>query len=168
MFRRRFETLNAKPVSFATAMSIRSPKPEDGNEPEPNVGPVPERPTSVRSSNAEYWRSEMSSEQRVCELVKQAVKEALEEQIPLPTKYLTKNQLAEILQITPRTVENLMRAGRLPFLTVGRQVRFRLEQVDAELERMQHARLGPVGLLRRKTASTEVLNRTPARNSKTE
>jgi excisionase family DNA binding protein len=46
---------------------------------------------------------------------------------------LTARQLAEVLQVTPRTVYSLARQGRIPHLRVGRSLRFRLEQVEEAL-----------------------------------
>jgi excisionase family DNA binding protein len=46
---------------------------------------------------------------------------------------LTKRQLAPKLQIAPRTLDLWMRKGRIPFLKVGRTVRFRLGDVLEKL-----------------------------------
>ena len=38
--------------------------------------------------------------------------------------YITKVQLAKQLAVTPRTVENWMAAGEIPFIKIGHTVRF--------------------------------------------
>jgi len=47
---------------------------------------------------------------------------------------LTKRQLAPKLQIAPRTLDLWMRKGRIPFLKVGKTVRFRLADVLEKLD----------------------------------
>jgi excisionase family DNA binding protein len=46
---------------------------------------------------------------------------------------LTKKLLAPKLQIAPRTLDDWMRKGRIPFLKVGKTVRFRLPDVLEKL-----------------------------------
>jgi excisionase family DNA binding protein len=46
---------------------------------------------------------------------------------------LTKKGLAPKLQISPRTLDDWMRKGRIPFIKVGRTVRFRLTDVIEKL-----------------------------------
>ena len=52
-----------------------------------------------------------------------------------PDRYLRKEEVAHILSVTPRTVDNLMARGILPFIKMGaRMVRFRLADINAQLE----------------------------------
>ncbi len=54
----------------------------------------------------------------------------------LQTDLLTKQQIAECLQVGERTITNLMRQKLIPYVAVGpRVVRFRRLQVIAALER---------------------------------
>ena len=53
----------------------------------------------------------------------------------LPTTYLTKQDVARLLQVSVRTVENFMSRGLLPFFRIGRTVRFRLKDIEAHLIR---------------------------------
>jgi excisionase family DNA binding protein len=39
-----------------------------------------------------------------------------------PPEYLTKAELAERLQLTPQTIENLVNQGRLPYLRLTRRI----------------------------------------------
>ena len=50
---------------------------------------------------------------------------------------LTKIDLAERLRVKPRTVDNWMAAGRLPFLKVGKTVRFSWPAVKKSLRRFE-------------------------------
>ena len=50
---------------------------------------------------------------------------------------LTKIDLAERLRVKPRTVDNWMAAGRLPFLKVGKTVRFFWPTVKESLLRFE-------------------------------
>ena len=50
---------------------------------------------------------------------------------------LTKTDLAERLRVKPRTVDNWMAAGRLPFLKVGKTVRFSWPAVKKSLLRFE-------------------------------
>jgi excisionase family DNA binding protein len=47
--------------------------------------------------------------------------------------YLNKKQVAQRLNVSARTVDNLMRNGVLPYRKLGRLVRFELADVDAHL-----------------------------------
>ncbi len=51
----------------------------------------------------------------------------------LRDKYLTKQQVAELLHVSPRSIDNYMRRGLLVFLKLGRTVRFRLEDIEKQL-----------------------------------
>ena len=47
---------------------------------------------------------------------------------------LTKAQVALYVQCTPRCIDNWMRRGYLPYLKIGRAVRFRITDLEAYLE----------------------------------
>jgi excisionase family DNA binding protein len=47
---------------------------------------------------------------------------------------LRKEQIADWLQVTTRTIDDYMRKGLLPFYKIGRTVRFKLADVDAHLK----------------------------------
>jgi excisionase family DNA binding protein len=49
------------------------------------------------------------------------------------TALLTKKELAPHLRVGPRTIDEWMRAGRIPFLKIGKSVRFRLGDVLEKL-----------------------------------
>jgi excisionase family DNA binding protein len=53
-----------------------------------------------------------------------------------------RESLAEYLRLSTDTIDRLVKAGKLPCVRIGSQVRFTLEDVDAFIER--HRRLGPV------------------------
>jgi excisionase family DNA binding protein len=48
---------------------------------------------------------------------------------------LTKRELAPKLKIAPRTLDLWMRQRRIPFLKIGKSVRFRLDDVLTQLSR---------------------------------
>ena len=51
---------------------------------------------------------------------------------------LTKCQLAEYLQVSPRQIENMMRARCIPFERYGRRcIRFDLAKIDRALEKFE-------------------------------
>jgi excisionase family DNA binding protein len=54
--------------------------------------------------------------------------------IPTQEGLLRKDQIAEWLQVTTRTIDDYMRKGLLPFYKIGRTVRFKLADVDAHLK----------------------------------
>jgi excisionase family DNA binding protein len=55
-----------------------------------------------------------------------------------PEDYLlTKTDLAERLRVKPRTVDNWMAEGRLPFLKLGKTVRFSWPTVKESLLRFE-------------------------------
>lgn len=57
-----------------------------------------------------------------------------ETEIRVP-KYLNKTDVAELLGVTVRTVENMMVRGLLPYLKIGGKcVRFRLDDIQAHLD----------------------------------
>jgi len=47
----------------------------------------------------------------------------------------TKGQLADFFQVKERTIDNWMRRGRVPYIKIGRCVRFKPEDVMSEVER---------------------------------
>ncbi len=52
------------------------------------------------------------------------------------TQYLKPHQVAELLQLTERTLANLRSEKRgIPFVKVGRAVRYRKKDVEAYLEK---------------------------------
>ena len=51
----------------------------------------------------------------------------------LAPEYLTKQQVAQRLNVSARTVDNLMKRGLLPYHKLGRLVRFLPADVDAHL-----------------------------------
>jgi excisionase family DNA binding protein len=52
-----------------------------------------------------------------------------------------RESLAEYLRLSTDTVDRLVKAGKLPCVRIGHQVRFTLEDVDGFIER--HRGLGP-------------------------
>lgn len=57
---------------------------------------------------------------------------------PTEDSFLTKVQMAKILQVTVRTLENYMMQGWIPYIRIGRTVRFRLKDVNAHLDERQN------------------------------
>jgi excisionase family DNA binding protein len=51
-------------------------------------------------------------------------------------KFITRNELAAILKISPRTVDNLVIRKKIPSLKIGHCVRFEWEAVQTSLEKM--------------------------------
>lgn len=49
-------------------------------------------------------------------------------------RYLTKREVAELLRVTPRTIDNMMRRGQLVWHKIGRTVRFKLDALERHLE----------------------------------
>jgi excisionase family DNA binding protein len=45
--------------------------------------------------------------------------------------YLTKLQVAQMFQVTVRTLDDWMKRGLIPFIKVGRTVRFRADLIDS-------------------------------------
>lgn len=54
----------------------------------------------------------------------------------MPSDILTKEELAELLQVTVRTIDNLRKKG-MPFFKVGDKVRFNKEKVLKWLEEQE-------------------------------
>jgi excisionase family DNA binding protein len=63
------------------------------------------------------------------------------EQQPAAENLLTKEQVAQRLQVTTRTLESYQRKGRVPFLKIGRTVRFSWSDVQRHLR--DNCRVGP-------------------------
>lgn len=51
--------------------------------------------------------------------------------------FLTTEEVLGYLKITPRTIYRLIRTGELPAVRIGRQWRFRREDLDAWVQRQQ-------------------------------
>jgi excisionase family DNA binding protein len=51
------------------------------------------------------------------------------------TRLLTKREIAEINNRSPRTIDNMIQARVIPYLKLGRSVRFRLADVQKALNR---------------------------------
>ena len=51
----------------------------------------------------------------------------------LPPTYATKIEIAAMLQLTPRTIDLWMKKRRIPYLKIGRCVRFDIADVKAYL-----------------------------------
>ena len=54
-----------------------------------------------------------------------------------PEQLLDVNGVADFLQVSPRTVQNLMKSHVLPYFKIGKIVRFRLPDIVEELKRRQ-------------------------------
>jgi excisionase family DNA binding protein len=48
-------------------------------------------------------------------------------------QYLTKAQVAQLLNVTPRTIDNFMRRGFLVYHKIGGMVRFRMGDIEKHL-----------------------------------
>ncbi len=59
-----------------------------------------------------------------------------------PEIFLTTEEVLEYLQVNLRTVYRLIKAGKIPAVRVGRQWRFKREDLDAWLERQRTRRRG--------------------------
>ncbi len=51
-----------------------------------------------------------------------------------PDKYLTKKEVAALFRVTPRTIDDWMVKRYLPYFKLGRNVRFRKSEIDAQLD----------------------------------
>ena len=49
-------------------------------------------------------------------------------------RYLTKREVAELLRVTPRTIDNMMKRGQLVWHKIGRTVRFKLDALERHLD----------------------------------
>jgi excisionase family DNA binding protein len=54
-----------------------------------------------------------------------------------PSGLMTRDQIAEFLQYSPRHISNLMSSKRIPFLKVGASVRFNPQAVLKALEKYE-------------------------------
>jgi excisionase family DNA binding protein len=55
------------------------------------------------------------------------------EEFSVRDRYLTKDQVAKLLGVSRRTVDNFMRRGWLVYHKIGRTVRFRMDDVNQHL-----------------------------------
>jgi excisionase family DNA binding protein len=61
-------------------------------------------------------------------------------------RYLTKVELAELLGVTRRVVEDMMRRRMIPYLSLGhRTVRFYWPSVERALSKFEHRAVGQEG-----------------------
>jgi excisionase family DNA binding protein len=75
-----------------------------------------------------------AAEQRLLALIERTVAEYLRAQKPeRPEEYLTKEGVARLLKITPRTVDNYLSRGLLPYIRIGRVIRIRVKDLEAHL-----------------------------------
>jgi excisionase family DNA binding protein len=49
-------------------------------------------------------------------------------------RYLTKREVADLLRVTPRTIDNMMKRGQLVWHKIGRTVRFKLDALERHLD----------------------------------
>lgn len=49
--------------------------------------------------------------------------------------YLTKHQIAELFQVTERTIDSWMERRLIPFVKIGRTVRFRIDDLESSLRK---------------------------------
>jgi excisionase family DNA binding protein len=54
-----------------------------------------------------------------------------------PAPFLTKSQLAMLLRCSERHVDNLRRRGLLPYINLGRSVRFRRDAVLTAIKKLE-------------------------------
>jgi excisionase family DNA binding protein len=52
----------------------------------------------------------------------------------LESQYLTKQDAADYLKVSKRTIDNLMASGSLPFIKLGRIVRFPKSAIDRHIK----------------------------------
>ena len=57
-----------------------------------------------------------------------------------PTNYqlMTENEVSAYLHVCRRSLYNLRKAGLIPYIKLGKAVRFRVNEVEAALNRMTH------------------------------
>jgi len=76
----------------------------------------------------------------ITDRVDQTLAEVLPVKLPTPDdktdadRVVTKKQLAELLQVSPRTVDQWMGLGYLPYWKLGRNIRFRMRDVLQTLD----------------------------------
>lgn len=63
---------------------------------------------------------------------------------PQPERWLSVDELADYMQLTPDTVRRLARNGTLPSLKVGRQFRFLVSSVVEKLEGDRQVKENPL------------------------
>lgn len=75
------------------------------------------------------------------ELIRDAVKETVNEALPSAIrkatrkKWLTTDEVMDILQCSRRHVQHLRDSGRLPYRQSGRTIRYDIDEVEAYLNR---------------------------------
>jgi excisionase family DNA binding protein len=63
---------------------------------------------------------------------------------PAPKSYLSRSQLAAVLGLSLRTIDNLLAAGTLPHFRIGKCIRFDLSEVEETLRRTCRVEAAPV------------------------
>ncbi len=56
----------------------------------------------------------------------------------LSKQFYTKQELADLIKVTTRTITNLMKRGKLAYHKIGRSVRFSSEDIVLYLERTHY------------------------------
>jgi excisionase family DNA binding protein len=62
--------------------------------------------------------------------------------LKLGSKYARKGVVASYLGVCPRTVDNWMKSGAIPFMRVGRVILFNLHEVEESLNKFKVAAKG--------------------------
>ncbi len=81
------------------------------------------------------------TKQDLKEAIREAVKETVDESLPgairkaTRKKWLTTDEVMEILQCSRRHVQHLRDSGRLPYRQNGRVIRYDIEEVEAYLNK---------------------------------
>jgi excisionase family DNA binding protein len=63
----------------------------------------------------------------------QAAQESSPVTLPAGVKYVTRQELARVLKVSLRTVDRMIADQAIPFLRLGKVIRFRLEDVERQL-----------------------------------
>ena len=63
-------------------------------------------------------------------------------------RLLTENEACEYLRVRPRQLFNWRMSGLVPFIRIGRAVRFRVADLDAAIDRMTINPIQPVAITR--------------------
>lgn len=81
--------------------------------------------------------------QMIAEAVRDGVQQALpSEPIQTAETLITENELRQVTGLSHPTVTRLRKQGKLPFLRVGKSIRFRLSEVTAAMEKQAFRRAG--------------------------
>lgn len=81
--------------------------------------------------------------QMIAEAVRDGVQQALpSEPIQTAETLITENELRQVTGLSHPTVMRLRKQGKLPFLRVGKSIRFRLSEVTAAMESQASRRGG--------------------------